>query len=85
MHSHEVILATYEAAGCPEQLRDSITIALIAGKEEAPGRTTLPLESGDHVFAPGLLTRDRKNVVPWGLASANPTRCWQFCASVHGG
>ena len=45
--SQEVTLATYEAARCPEQLRDSITKALIAGvstrdlattqKEEAPG------------------------------------------------
>lgn len=29
--SQEVTLATYEAARCPEQLRDSITKALIAG------------------------------------------------------
>lgn len=45
--SQEVTLATYEAARCPEQLRDSITKALIAGvstrdlattqKEKAPG------------------------------------------------
>ena len=44
---HEVMLATYEAARCPEQLRNSITKALIAGvstrdvattqKGEAPG------------------------------------------------
>jgi transposase-like protein len=45
--SREVTLASYEAARCPEQLRDSITKALIAGvstrdvattqQEEAPG------------------------------------------------
>jgi len=78
--SKEVTLATYEAARCPGQLRDSITKALIAGvstrdvaatqKEEAPGLSKSNVsrhwQSVGHKFVDQLRGKDLAQI-DWAI------------------
>lgn len=78
--SEEVTLATYEAARCPEQLRDSITRALIAGvstrdvamtqKEDAPGLSKSNVsrhwQSVGHKFVDELRGKDLSQI-DWAI------------------
>lgn len=78
--NQEVTLATYEAARCPDQLRDSITKALIAGvstrdvattqKEEAPGLSKSNVsrhwQSVGHKFVDELRGKDLSQI-DWAI------------------
>ena len=78
--SQEVTLATYEAARCPELLRDSITRALIAGvstrdiattqKKEAPGLSKSNVsrhwQSVGHQFVDQLRGKDLSQI-DWAI------------------